>query len=140
MPTEIRHDRISAYVAGPLYGSGHVDDNIKRALHAAELVRENGAVPFVPHMFVFWHFRHEHPEDYWLAMDRHWLLKCDVLLVLPGVSPGSRKEEAWAAEAGIPVKHLPPEPKWVDVHNAIAYLPPEHRGSPETHERHGAKP
>ena len=114
--------QLGIYVCGPLYGSGYVDTNVKRALQVAEYVRQCGAIPFVPHLFMFWHFRHGHPTDYWLEMDRHWLLKCDGLLVLPGVSPGSRLEEKWAAQELIPAMELPERVSFGDVRHALVAL------------------
>jgi hypothetical protein len=96
-----------------MYGSGAVDDNIKSALQMAEAVWNAGMMPFVPHLFMFWNFRYEHTEDEWLALDKAWLLKCDVLLVRGGVSPGTRKEMVWADEVQIP---------WVGVRNDLTDL------------------
>jgi hypothetical protein len=65
-----------------------------------------GAVPFVPHLFALWDTTFPHEAEYWLHMDKHWLRACDLLVVIPGVSPGARMEEAWATEFGIPILKL----------------------------------
>lgn len=107
------------YIAGPLFGSGRSSENVHRALQVAEAVRHwrhtkhvsddlgarlqiTKAWPFVPHLYHTWDqvFPHSN-EDYWLDMDRFWLKQCKVLLVIPGVSPGTRKEEVWAKEFGL---------------------------------------
>jgi hypothetical protein len=93
------------YVAGPLYGSGHVDENVKAALLIAERLRERGFIPFVPHLFMFWHFRHEHPPSYWLEMDEVWLRCCHGMILRDGESPGAMKEVIWANGAHIPITH-----------------------------------
>ena len=95
------------YIAGPLYRSGHQDRNIHNALQVAEEVNkydgDEEMVPFVPHLYFFWHFWHGYPPEYWLRMDKAWLAKCDAMIRIVGESPGSTLEEGWAAELGIPV-------------------------------------
>ena len=105
---------IRIYCAAPLHGSGSVDTNVKRALAMGEAVMEAGMIPFVPHLFMFWHFRHEHPAEYWLAMDKAWLLQCHFMVRLAGDSPGATLEEGWADEAGI---------KWVEA-TSVGHLRP----------------
>ena len=101
------------YVAGPIYGSGHVDTNVKAALTIAEIMSSEGdyenhaVIPFVPHLYMFWHFRSDQPREKWLRFDKAWLRKCDGMVRIAGESPGSLKEEGWAEEWGIPVLHLP---------------------------------
>ncbi len=102
---------IHIYVAGPLYGSGHLDENIKAALTVADILSsagEQSVVPFVPHLYTFWHFRSEKPEETWLRLDKAWLRKCDGIVRIAGTSPGSTLEEGWAAEWDMPLLHLPP--------------------------------
>lgn len=98
------------YVAGPLYGSGTPDQNVKNVLRIAEEINRYDAgdafVPFVPHLYFFWHFWHAYPTDYWLRMDKAWLEKCDAMICLEGESLGTALEKRWAKEAGIPVHPL----------------------------------
>ena len=94
---------VRVYVAGPLFGSGRSTENVNRALQVGQAVMAAGAVPFVPHLFHLWDTVFPHDSDYWLYMDKHWLRACDLLVVIPGVSPGARMEEEWAKEFGIPV-------------------------------------
>ncbi len=95
------------YVAGPMYGSGHVDENIKAALAIADIILESGFIPFVPHLFTFWHFRSDKPVEDWLRMDKAWLRKCDGMVRIDGESPGASLEEGWANEWEIPIHPLP---------------------------------
>jgi hypothetical protein len=96
------------YIAGPLYGSGHQDRNVKNALQIAEEVNkyDEEMVPFVPHLYFFWNFWHAYPPEYWLRMDKAWLAKCDAMIRIVGESPGSKLEEGWAEELDIPVHTL----------------------------------
>jgi len=94
---------VCVYLAGPLHGSGRTTENIHRVLKAAHRIRAAGMVPFIPHLFAFWDMVEPHEGDYWLSMDEAWLRKCDVLVRLTGVSPGSSKEEVWASEINLPI-------------------------------------
>lgn len=91
------------YLAGP-YGSGDaVEPNVRAAIAAAHLVRELGAAPFVPHLCVLWHEHHPRSSGDWTEYDREWLLACDVLLRIPGESPGADQEVALAKSLSMPV-------------------------------------
>lgn len=112
------------YVAGPMYGSGHVDENIKAALVIADILADSvtvGAIPFVPHLFTFWHFRSEKPVEDWLRMDKAWLRKCDGMVRIKGESPGATLEEEWAADWEVPVLHLPSVKTIMSVDSEAAY-------------------
>lgn len=100
-------DDLHIYVAGPMYGGGYLDNNIKAALKVATLITEFGAIPFVPHLYTFWNFIEEQHRDVWLKYDKAWLRKCDGMLRIDGESPGSTLEEKWAGDWDIPVLHLP---------------------------------
>ena len=95
------------YIAGPLYSSGHVAENIRAATTAAAALHGAGFSPYVPH---YTHFAHligwRLSVDQWLEHDHEWLSACDAVLRLPGVSEGADKEVMWAAEENIPVFYL----------------------------------
>lgn len=100
------HNGILVYIAGPVHGSGNVEDNVTRALDAAERLYQAGFTPFVPHLFTHWEREHGSGGDgqeKFMAMDLEWLSRCDVMIRLPGVSPGADREVAFAEEHGIPV-------------------------------------
>jgi len=99
---------VKVYVAGPLFGSGRCTENVHKALRVAEAVRAAGAFPFVPHLFTQWDMTFPHADEaYWLDMDKVWLETCQALVVIPGMSPGTRKEEVWAQAAGLHIVGLP---------------------------------
>lgn len=91
------------YVAGPLTSGNRFTDNVRAAIDCADRLVSAGFLPYVPHLCVFWDMVHPHPYEYWMKLDRGWLGSCDVLLRLPGRSPGSDREVLWAKELGIPV-------------------------------------
>ncbi len=97
------------YVAGPLYGGGHLDENIKAAITISDMLSSDliGAVPFLPHLYTFWHFRSDKHVDEWLRFDKAWLRKCDALVRIQGESPGASLEQGWAEEWDMPVLQLP---------------------------------
>jgi len=94
--------RAKIYVAGP-YTKGDVAQNVASALTAAEELVARGFAPFVPHLTHFWHIFHYHPYEFWLSLDKEFLLCCDGLLRLPGVSNGADEETATAIDAQMPV-------------------------------------
>lgn len=98
--------RTFVYVAGPINGSGKQNRNVREACLVAErlIQADYGVVPFVPHLNVLWDTICPDMEtDDWLEWDLAWLGKCDALLRLPGVSPGSDGEVAYARAHGIEV-------------------------------------
>lgn len=90
------------YIAGP-YTKGVIATNIRNAIHAADMVRELGHVPFVPHLTHLWDIVSPRSYESWLDYDFHWLKKCDRLIRLDGESPGADREVVFAHENGIPV-------------------------------------
>ncbi len=90
------------YIAGPLYGSGHQDDNVRAVLEVAGIVQDKGHIPFVPHLYYFWNLLYRRPRQMWLDLDKEWLRKCDAMLRIEGESPGSTLEEEWCTEFQIP--------------------------------------
>ena len=94
--------KIKVYVAGP-YSTGSQINNVRNVLEAADVLLDEGFIPFVPHLTHFWHFHSPKAYDTWLSYDFHWVLACDVLLRLPGECPGCEKETALAQEHQIPV-------------------------------------
>jgi hypothetical protein len=92
---------LKVYVAGPLFSSGLVHDNIREAVDLAHVIKEAGALPFVPHLYFFWNLMRPAPEDYWLELDKMWVEDCDVLYRFGEHSEGADKEEFWAGEKPI---------------------------------------
>jgi len=92
------------YVAGP-YTYGDPVVNVRKAIEVAEQLIEVGFVPYVPHLSHLWHLASPHEYGYWLALDLQWVLRCDVLLRLPGRSLGADAEANYAIKNFIPVVH-----------------------------------
>lgn len=90
------------YVAGP-YSQGDVVINVRQAVIAADMLRNAGFTPFVPHLSHLWHTISPRPYEDWLAMDLEWLEVCDALLRLPGESKGADMEVVRAMTLEIPV-------------------------------------
>lgn len=95
---------IKVYVAGPISGSGNQIQNVREALFIGEELMTLGYFPYLPHR--------DHLDqlvtgltswDHWMRQDKAWLEVCDIVLRLPGASPGADQEEAWAHELNIPV-------------------------------------
>lgn len=98
---------LHVYIAGPLGAPEGWEDNKRRACKAADWVIRQGHVPFVPHLSTAWVAAtddaaargHEEWMDWCLA----WVSRCDVVLRVPGESPGADREVAHAVALGIPV-------------------------------------
>jgi hypothetical protein len=105
MPTTRPHRRTRVYVAGP-YTGGDVAQNVARAMDVADELLSAGFAPFCPHLSHFLHLHHPHGYETWMDLDMAWLAACDVVLRLPGVSPGADREVAEAEALGIPVAYL----------------------------------
>lgn len=88
------------YIASP-YTVGDVAVNVKRQIDFANKLIDLGAVPIVPLYFHFQHLVHPKPYDTWTELDLALLLKCDLLVRLPGESKGADYEELMATKSGI---------------------------------------
>jgi hypothetical protein len=95
---------VRVYVAGP-YTKGDVAVNVANAIDAGTTIAEAGHFPFIPHLTHFWHYRSEHPYEFWIAQDLEWLKVCDAVVRLPGESSGADGEVAVAQKRGTPVFH-----------------------------------
>jgi len=67
---------------------------------------EAGHWPYVPHLSVWWNTFSPKDFETWMALDAAWLEACDVVVRLPGYSPGADREEVMAGDLGIPVYTL----------------------------------
>jgi len=114
------------YVAGPISGGGDISWNIDQAIVAGQRLWEAGFVPFIPHLDARWQYLFPKGRREWLSYDRHWLALCDVLLRLPGASPGSDQEVAWAEQLSLPV--------YYDIDQLIAVESTAERGTLGTHD------
>ncbi len=100
-------------------------ENIRQALEAAQLLRQMGFVPFVPHLSFFWDlvFPHgdgvNHDGNYWMEYDRDIIERCQAMFRLEGESKGADMETEWAREMQIPVFYrMEDAMEWVNQTNA----------------------
>ncbi len=101
---------IRVYVAGPI---GALDAarpaKIKTAIDAGATLLRAGFAPFVPHLWAAAMQDHEVSADAlahyeaWMDYDFAWLDASDVLVRLPGDSPGADREVERARQRGMAV-------------------------------------
>jgi hypothetical protein len=107
MPAHPTHRALRVYVASVMT-EGDVAANVRAACDVADDLLRGGLVPYLPHLDHFWHLIHPHDYETWMALDFAWLAACDVLVRLPGASPGADREVAEAEHLGIIVVQLEP--------------------------------
>lgn len=96
--------RTRVYVSGPI-SHGDQAVNVRNGILAAAELLDAGYAPYCPHLTHFWQSIHPQTYEQWLALDFEWLPLCDVLLRLPGHSPGADREVALACKCSITVCH-----------------------------------
>jgi len=101
-----KYERVYVYIAGP-YSVGDLGENTHNAIHLMLQLVDMGMYPFCPHASAVV-ANIVSPRGYktWMPYDLGWLAKCDVLLRLPGESPGADVEVYEAGRLRIPVIHL----------------------------------
>jgi hypothetical protein len=100
----VQHSAVRVYVAGP-YASDP-ERNTRVAVAAGDAVLDLGYAPMVPHLAHYWHTLHQaRPYEDWMRLDLAWSAAADVVLRLPGESPGADREVEHARALGIPVVH-----------------------------------
>lgn len=90
------------YLAGP-YSKPDPVLNTHQMLKIADAILEAGFVPLVPHLSLAWHLVSPKPYREWLEYDRQLMLRCDLVLRVPGESHGAAQELELAWSKGIPV-------------------------------------
>jgi hypothetical protein len=92
------------YVAGPYSADPAVCT--QAAIVVADLVIEAGHEPFIPHLYYHVEkFRSRHYEV-WMKIDLAFLGVCDLVVRMPGHSPGADREVEAAERLNIPVMSL----------------------------------
>ncbi len=94
--------KIHVYVAGPI-SKGNMLLNTRNGILKSDQLMRYGFVPFVPFLTSFWETVSPKEYEEWLAYDFAWILKCDALFRMDGISPGADREVAHARANGIPV-------------------------------------
>lgn len=97
---------IRVYVAGPI---GANDEGRAARIEAAgaagiQLLLK-GFAPFVPHLWAAANLNADGVASYeqWMDYDFAWLRQCQMVLRIPGDSPGADREVAEAQRLGLPV-------------------------------------
>lgn len=96
------------YVAGPMT-IGPREDNIAKAMKAAEQIWELDFAPFVPHLSFFYNDwlvsqgQEERNWEDWLKYDETIIKSCCALFRVPGQSKGAERECLFAIDEKIPV-------------------------------------
>lgn len=89
------------YIAAPY--TSNPEENVKKALEAADIVFECGYIPYVPHLSHHWHSLSPKSYEQWMEMGQAVVERCDGVLRLPGRSPGADREVHYAILLGKPV-------------------------------------
>jgi nucleoside 2-deoxyribosyltransferase len=113
---------IKVFISGPY--SIAPQANTEQAIAWMNLLLDAGFVPFCPHLSHYPDIAQPRGYEAWLAYDLVWLESCDVLLRLPGESPGADREVAYARQHGIPVVAVVHDDKhhFPDVEATFGYL------------------
>lgn len=102
------------YISAP-YTLGDVSVNVKTACLAGDRILELGHIPFIPHLFNLWDSISPKSYDDWMKICKAYVIRCDCLLRLEGISKGADIEVNLAKQYNIPVfysfKDLPTLPK-----------------------------
>ncbi len=82
------------YITGPYSDDDpkYVEQNVRTAVEAADCIRMLGYIPFIPHLYHFWHKQIPHDYEFWMDLDHEWLSECDALVYLDGESEGTQED------------------------------------------------
>ena len=89
------------YVAGPM--THDYPSALKMALNVGNQLVELGHLPFFPQLLVTWDLYSPRTYEEWMSLDFRYILKCDALYRVSGLSPGADREVHFAEQHGIPV-------------------------------------
>jgi hypothetical protein len=90
------------YIASP-YTIGDKLDNVARQISASELLMKRGFDSYAPLLNHYWNERFEHDWNFWIALCKRMVLRCDGILRLQGESKGVLEEITVARNNNIPV-------------------------------------
>lgn len=93
---------LKVFVSGP-YTKPDPENNVLKAIEVADTLIEIGAIPYVPHLYHFWHQHKPHPYEYWMELDAKWLRICDAVFRMSGESEGADQEVELAVSLGLPI-------------------------------------
>lgn len=90
------------YVSAPY--SADPEACTAEAIRVGTDLLDMGFAPFVPHLVHYWETLHaSRPYECWMRLDLAWVEAADVVLRLPGESPGADREVEHARAHGVPV-------------------------------------
>ena len=89
------------FISAPF--SSNPGHNLNLVVKVADELRKAGLVPFVPHLYMLYDSISPDTYEAWMDMCLAELELRDVVLRLPGHSPGADREVALAEELGMPV-------------------------------------
>lgn len=92
---------IKVFISSPY--SGNEEENVNIQQRCANDLINLGFNPFIPLLYHYQEAKFPHPYNKWLELDTDWISVCDVLLRLPGESPGADDEVKHAQKLNIPV-------------------------------------
>lgn len=90
------------YIAAP-YSHPDPVENTHLVCRIADALLAAGYVPVLPHLTLLWHLVSPKPYATWITYDRELLKRCDLVLRVPGHSPGATDECLLATALNIPV-------------------------------------
>lgn len=90
------------YIASP-YQNGSQALNVRDQIVAADNLIGLGYAPIAPLLSHFIEISYPHLYGVWIRIDLELIRRCDVVLRLPGKSPGADKEIKFAKRYNIPV-------------------------------------
>jgi len=102
MSKKFNQKRKRVYVSGPLT-TGNRRKNLKTAVAVSNELIELGFAPFCPHLNDYIDNTEKYSWDVWLDIDEAWVAVSDIVLRIPGESPGGDREVALAEKLDIPV-------------------------------------
>lgn len=89
------------YIAGPY--TSDPEAGVRAQIDAFKAIRAKGWFPFAPLLCHYVHAVHPHDYEDWMAQDLEWLTTCQLVVRLPGESPGADREVVFAKSLGIHV-------------------------------------
>lgn len=92
----------SVYIACP-YSIGNQEEHVTNSIVTSHILADLGFIPFNPLLVHYWHIMYERSYEYWCDYTMYWLLKCNMVLRLPGESKGADAEVEMAIKMNIPV-------------------------------------
>lgn len=98
----MKTNSVLVYVAGP-YTHGDTALNVRVAVLAGLQIQQAGHLAFVPHFNHFLHMVVPQGYEVWMCYDLRMLRRCDVLVRLPGYSPGADREVELAQNLRMPI-------------------------------------